>query len=322
LIGGSTSADAALILLPYRVRIHSRDREVASMKAERVGQASGQGQYVLITGASSGIGHAAALALARRGYTVFATVRKKSDADALGGLGLPGLIPVWPVDVTDPAQIDRAVGFVKKEIGQRGGDGLWALVNNAGGGGPAPVELMSSDVLHTELRARVLGPVLLVQALLPLLRRGPGRIVWIMTPALIPTPYVSSIHACDFAANALARTLDIELKPWRIPNIMIRCGGIKTPAGLRTVSDIEAVLRDGPLDRVSLYKKALLKWANDMAAFDKKRTDAQKVAEIVVRALTVKKPKRRYSVGYMARAGAFLESLPQPVADWILKSRF
>jgi len=91
---------------------------------------------------------------------------------------------------------------------------------------------------------------------------------------------------------------------------------------LRTVSDVEAVLRDGPPDRVSLYEGALRKWAEDMAAFNEKRTEAAKVAEVIVRAVTAKKPKRRYSIGHMAKAAALLESLPQPVADRILRRRF
>ncbi len=277
---------------------------------------------VLVTGCSSGIGRYAALALADRGFTVFATVRKEADAENLRGLNIPGLVPVCPVDMSDLGQISRAVDFLSGDLGRRGHEGLFALVNNAGGGGPAPVELLDPEAFHTELRARVLGPTSLVRAVLPLLRRAGGRIVWIMTPALIPTPYVAGIHACDFAVTCLARTLDIELQRWGIPNIMVRCGGVKTPAGLRTVADVDALLRTGPADRVSLYAEDLRKWAVDMAAFDAKRTDPQRVAEVIVRALNAVKPKRRYSVGHMARAAAFLESLPQSIADRILKTRF
>ncbi len=280
------------------------------------------GEGILITGCSSGIGRHSAVALAGQGFTVFATVRREADAESLRDLNMPGLVPVCPVDLADQEDALQAAAFVGAELARRGKHGLHALINNAGAGRPMPVELLPLAEFHRELRARVLGSVALVQALLPLLRRAGGRIVWIMTPALVPTPYVAGIHACDFAVNCVARTLDIELKPWRIPNIMVRCGGIKTPAGLRTVSDVEAVLRDGPPDRVSLYDGELRKWAKDMAAFDEKRTDAGKVAAVVVRAVMAEKPKRRYSIGHMAKAAAFLESLPQPVADWILKRRF
>ena len=277
---------------------------------------------VLITGCSSGIGRATAVQLAARGFTVFATVRKEADAENLRSLNIPNLVPVCPVDLTNLDHIANSAKIVSEELNRRGKKGLYALINNAGGGAPAPVELMQLDQFHRELQTRILGSVAMIQTFLPLIRQAGGRIVWIMTPAMIPTPYVASIHACDFALNCVARTLDIELKPWRIPNIMIRCGGIKTPAGLRTTADVQAVLDKKSNECVALYESALLEWSKDMAKFDEKRTDAEKVAEIVLKALSAKRPKKRYSIGYMAGAAHFLELIPQSFADWILKKRF
>jgi NAD(P)-dependent dehydrogenase (short-subunit alcohol dehydrogenase family) len=279
------------------------------------------GTGVLITGCSSGIGRASALYLAQRGFTVFATVRKEIDAENLRGLQEPNLIPVCPLDLTKLEQIPGVIETVTRELQRRGQPGLYALINNAGAGGVAPIELLDLQKFQIELQARLLGSVALIQALLPSIRQAHGRIVWIATPAIIPTPYVASIHASDFAVNCLARTLDIELKPWNIPNIMIRCGGIKTPAGLRTTVEVEAVLQNGPRDRVPLYEKTLREWGRDMAAFDEKRTEAEKVAEVIGQALFAKEPKRRYSIGHMARAAAILEDMPQSWADWILKKR-
>ena len=280
------------------------------------------GRGVLITGCSSGIGRETAIKLGEHGFTVFATVRKEADAEDLRNLKIPNLVPVCPVDLTNLDHIANAAKVVADELDRRGKKGLYALINNAGGGSPAPVELMELDQFQRELQTRILGSVAMVQAFLPLIRQAGGRIIWVMTPALIPTPYVASIHACDFALNCIARTLDIELKPWRIPNIMIRCGGIRTPAGLRTTSDAEAILQKGPPERVALYEKALRKWGKDMAEFDEKRTEPEKVAEMVFKALIAEDPKRRYSIGHMARAAVFLELVPQSVADWILKMRF
>jgi hypothetical protein len=59
-----------------------------------------------------------------------------------------------------------------------------------------------------------------------------------------------------------------------------------------------------------------------MTAFDAKRTAPEKVAEVVLRALLTRKPRRRYSIGHMAGAAAFLEKLPPSTTDWILKKRF
>ncbi|MBP7686937.1 MAG: SDR family NAD(P)-dependent oxidoreductase [Thermoflexales bacterium] len=281
-----------------------------------------QGEAVLITGCSSGIGRALALYLARHGFIVFATVRKEIDAEDLRRLNEPNLIPICPLDLAKREQIPVVVEMVTRELERRGKRRLYALINNAGGGTVAPVELMDLDKFQIEVQARIVGAAAMVQAFLPLIRQGRGRILWIATPATIPTPYVASIHACDFAINCLARTLDLELKPWGIPSVLIRCGGIKTPAGLRTTADVAAILRTAPADRAALYERRLQAWGKDMAEFDQKRTEADRVAEVVYRVLSTRHPKRRYSIGYMAGAAALLEALPQSWADWILSKRF
>ncbi|HTP07380.1 MAG TPA: SDR family NAD(P)-dependent oxidoreductase [Anaerolineae bacterium] len=281
---------------------------------------SAQGKSVLITGCSSGIGRTTALRLARQGLTVFATVRKETDAEDLRQRHEPNLIPICPLDLTQLDQIPRVRETVTNELERRGLPGLYALINNAGSGGVAPIELMDLNKFGTELQARVLGSVAMVQAFLPLLRQANGRIVWIVTPATIPTPYVTSIHACDFAVNCVARTLALEVKD--LPNIMIRCGGIKTPAGLRTTAEVETCLQHAPRDRAVLYEHALRAWGKDMAEFDAQRTEAEAVAEIILKALNAHKPRRRYSVGHMAGFAALLESMPQPLVDGILSKRF
>jgi NAD(P)-dependent dehydrogenase (short-subunit alcohol dehydrogenase family) len=213
------------------------------------------------------------------------------------------------------------VETVTGELKHRGKEGLYALINNAGGGFVAPIELMDLDRFRTELETRVLGSIALVQTFLPLIRQAGGRIVWIVTPATIPTPYVTSIHACDFAINCIARTLQIELMPWKIPSIMIRCGGIKTPAVSRSAVELEASFTKWPRERFELYEPAMRRWQEDIAAFDAKRTDPEEVAKVVFKALWAKEPKWRYSIGHMSGAAAMLESLPQPVVDSILAKR-
>jgi len=81
---------------------------------------------------------------------------------------------------------------------------------------------------------------------------------------------------------------------------MIRCGGIKTPAGLRTTADVETCLQHGPRDRAMLYERPLRAWGEDMAEFDAKRTEAETVAKIILQVLNARTPKRRYSIGHMA----------------------
>lgn len=277
---------------------------------------------VVITGCSSGIGRAAALHLTRLGYTVFATVRKEEDADSLRReAGNADLVPVCPLDLTRPDEIAAALEAVARGLDSRGFEGLFALVNNAGSGAIAPVELLDTGLLRRELEARLVGPVALIQGLLPRLRRGGGRILWITTPALLPIPFIASIHVPDFGANGLIRTLDVELRPWSIPNIMIRCGGIRTAAVGRSERDLEEALHAWPAEKRALYAERLEKMRRELAAFDRKRTEPEKAAETIARALAVRRPKRRYRVGHMSGAAAFFEAFPQRFVDFVMSRR-
>ena len=279
------------------------------------------GEGVLVTGCSSGIGWATALHLARSGFTVFATVRKQSDANSLQQLHEPNLIPICPFDLTQRDQVLGIHDQISADLTKRGKSGLYAIVNNAGSGSIAPIELMDMDKFHVELQARLLGPIALLQSFLPLIREANGRIIWIVTPALITTPYVSSIHACDFAVNCLVRTLNMELKPWNIPNIMIRCGGIQTSASDRSNSELEAAYRNWPQERYALYSAALKKLQHEFAVFDQKRTPSEEVAKVVAQVLCASKPKPRRQVGHMSRIASLLECLPQELADNLIGMR-
>ncbi len=280
-----------------------------------------QTRAVLVTGCSSGIGRAAAVYLARRGFTVFATVRKETGADSLRQAGLPVLIPVCPLDLSDPEQLQQAAQAVQAELDRRGISGLYALINNAGAGAVAPIELMDLAAFRADLLARLAGPVGLLQAFLPRLRQARGRVLWITTPALMPIPYVASIHACDFAVNCLARTLELELKPWGIPSIMIRCGGIKTAASDRTARQMAEDMRGWPADRSALYADALRKELAALGKFDQQRSEPEDVAHVIYQALTARSPKRRYSVGHLSRLAALVELFPQPLVDRIMAMR-
>jgi NAD(P)-dependent dehydrogenase (short-subunit alcohol dehydrogenase family) len=236
-------------------------------------------------------------------------------------LAIPGLVPVCPLDLARREHIPAVHEVVLGELERRQLEGLYAIVNNAGGGGFAPLEFADLDRFQAELQTRILGPLALLQAFLPLIRRARGRVVWIATPALLPIPFVGAIHICDFAVNGLARTLELELKPWGIPNILIRCGGIKTAAVTRTGHDLDSDFDRWPPECRALYAKEIRKQEQGLAAFDRKRTSPEKVAEVIERALCAARPKRRYQVGYMSGFAALLELFPQPVVDWVMAKR-
>ena len=130
---------------------------------------------VLVTGASSGLGKAAAIHLSELGYRVFAGVRTESSAAELSGVppSTGELIPLM-LDVTDAASISRAGELVENGCSETG---LWAAVNNAGIAISSPLECVPMDVLRAQLETNVVGAVAVTQRLLPLLRASEGRIV-------------------------------------------------------------------------------------------------------------------------------------------------
>ncbi|MGC3978433.1 MAG: SDR family NAD(P)-dependent oxidoreductase [Paludibacteraceae bacterium] len=271
-----------------------------------------ESKSILVTGASSGIGHAIALHLARRGFTVLATVRRQTDIDRLKEYNLSGLHPVCPLDLTNSEQTKAIATQIRWMIHDGKVPPLYAVINVAGGGQVAPIELVHIDAYRQELEKRLVGPVILLQELLPLLRVTRGRILWIATPGLLPVPYVADIHAPDFAVNYLARTLNIELQPDGIHNILIRCGGIATSSPDKSEQQLAEMLITWPEDRVKFYRDRLEKLQRGFSRFNVKRTGTEAVALTVEKALTTEHPRTRYQVGYMSGFGAFVEKLPQP----------
>ena len=277
---------------------------------------------VLVTGASSGIGHAVALHLTQKGFTVLASVRKQADADQLSAYKFSGLHPVSPLDLTDPTQITTITSQIKEMVNSGKIPPLYSIINIAGSGQIAPIELMNIDAYRNELEKRLVGPVALLQELLLLLRVTHGRIIWIATPGLLPVPYVADIHASDFAVNYLARTLNIELKPDGIHNILVRCGGIATTSPEKTEQQLTDMINSSANETTKIYRNRLLQLQKSFIKFDKKRTDPQIVALTIEKALTAKHPHTRYQVGYMSALGAFVEKLPQSLVDAIMKRQY
>ena len=277
---------------------------------------------VLVTGASSGIGRAVALHLAQKGFTVLASVRKHADADRLNAYKFSGLLPVSPLDLTDSAQITNITSQIKEMVNSGKIPPLYSIINIAGGGQIAPIELMNINAYRQELEKRLVGPVVLLQELLPLLRITHGRIIWIATPGLLPVPYVADIHASDFAVNYLARTLNIELQPDGIRNILVRCGGIATTSPEKTEQQLTEMINSSTNEITKIYRNRLQQLQKSFIKFDKKRTNPQIVALTIEEALTAKHPRTRYQVGYLSGAAAFLEKMPQSLVDAIMKRQY
>ena len=153
---------------------------------------------VLITGTSSGIGRHAALELARRGYTVFAGVRKEADAKLLKTeLKSELLVPV-KIDVTSSESISAAFEVIDSYLEQRSPMQLIGLVNNAGISGKMPLEIVPMERVHRLFDVNVFGLLKVSQVAIPILRKSEGRIINIGSLAGLVTLPTSGIYSGKF----------------------------------------------------------------------------------------------------------------------------
>lgn len=175
---------------------------------------------LLITGCSSGIGHAAAHAMAERGWRVFATARRDEDVARLCEEGFEAL----PLDLASSASIEAAVAEVAKRTDGR----LTALFNNGAYGQPGAVEDLSREVLREQLETNLLGTHELTVRVLPMMRtQGHGRIVHNSSVlGFAALPYRGAYVCSKFALEGLADTLRQELTGSGIHVSLIQPGPI------------------------------------------------------------------------------------------------
>lgn len=273
---------------------------------------------VVITGASSGIGEACALRLDRRGFNVFAGVRKAADGEALKAKASDRLSPLL-IDVADDASIENAAKTVSDTVGTAG---LAGLVNNAGIVLPGPIEYLPIGDLRTQLEVNVVGQVAVTQAFLPLIRAGHGRIVNIGSiGGKVSTPFMGAYGASKFAMEALTDALRIELSPWGIHVAIIEPGAIDTRIWGKGIAAGNSLLETMPPEGERRYGDAI----DVIKRRAEKNAEAgippEEVAKAVSHALSSKKPKTRYLVGRDAQIQAMLARIaPDTVRDRLIKS--
>ncbi|AGB25694.1 short-chain dehydrogenase of unknown substrate specificity [Mycobacterium sp. JS623] len=252
---------------------------------------------VVVTGASTGLGRAAAIHLSGLGYRVFAGVRTESSGTELSRLSPSAgeLIPVM-LDVTDAASIAQAGELVDRRCSDTA---LWAVVNNAGIAISAPLECVPIDVVRKQLETNVIGALAVTQRFLPLLRASKGRIVNVSSGVgNIAPPFLGAYAASQFAKEGLSDTLRRELRPLGVSVSVIQPGAVNTPIWHKTHRYAEQILAMAPAEIVEAYHTRFIEFlnANEARAQESKTTTAD-FAEAVAEALAAKHPRTRYRVG-------------------------
>jgi NAD(P)-dependent dehydrogenase (short-subunit alcohol dehydrogenase family) len=183
---------------------------------------------VLVTGASSGIGRAAALELAGRGHTVFASARRVGELDQLARTNEE--IEAVPMDVTNGESVRAAAARVE-ELSD--GYGVDVLVNSAGYALGGPVEALSAQAVQHQFQTNVFGLLDVTRAFLPRMReRRSGRIINVSSViGRVVFPGMGVYAATKYALEALSDALRMELAPFDVSVVIIEPGFVKTEIG-------------------------------------------------------------------------------------------
>lgn len=257
-----------------------------------------------VTGASSGIGKAAALALTKAGYRVIGTSRKATGQ-------IEGGIRMIACDVTDDASVAEAVSLAFSELGR-----IDLLINNAGYALSGAAEESSVEQVRQQFDTNVLGVVRVTNAVLPIMRaQGQGRILNIGSVlGLIPGPFGAYYAASKHAIEGYSESLDHEVRGFGIRVSVIE------PWATKTSIETNSPKADRP---IAAYAQMLARY---QAAFDAAMAagdTAEDVAGTVMQAVQDPAPRLRYPSGKAAKQTSFARRfLPRSVFDRTLRKQF
>ena len=250
-----------------------------------------ESKAVLITGCSSGIGHATAARLADNGWTVYATAR---NADKLSELAEKGC-KTLSLDVEDEDSMKAAVAEVEQAEGAVG-----VLINNAGYSQSGAVESVPMDKVRKQFETNVFGLVRMTQLVLPGMRRqGWGRIVNLSSMGgKLVFPGGGFYHATKYAVEAISDALRYEVKGFGVDVVLIEPGLIVTNFGGTAAGSIGNGSEEGQADAYEKFNKAV----GDATAgiyegpAAKLGGPPEAVAKVIDKAISSKRPRPRYTV--------------------------
>src|SRR5205085_8922681 len=176
-------------------------------------------RVALVTGASSGIGEAAARALVGAGFTVYGTSRRATPGEKRGE------VVFLPLDVTDDESVANAV----REVLDRSGR-IDVLVNNAGLGVAGAAEESSVEQAHALFETNLFGSIRMMRAVLPHMReQRSGRIINVSSVVgLIPVPYMALYASSKHALEGYSESVDHEVREHGVRVLLVEPGFTKT----------------------------------------------------------------------------------------------
>jgi len=274
---------------------------------------------ILITGASKGIGRACAIYFSRIGFKVFAGFRKEEDGIELSKIN--NLIIPVKLDVTDRKMLKQAYNQVSLQLK---GEGLTALVNNAGEGMAGPLEFLEDSNFRQQLDVNLFGPLAVTQIFLPLIRKCHGRIIMVGSMgSRVAHPLMGAYSASKFALRALTDTFRMELQSCGIFVSMVDPGNTATSIWEKALAETKKIHEALPADGKERYGKAMEHTLNLFANIHQICSPPETVAAVIGRAVLSRHPRRNYLAGKDAHMLVlFSRLLPGNFIDNLLRKNF
>jgi NAD(P)-dependent dehydrogenase (short-subunit alcohol dehydrogenase family) len=284
------------------------------MSAER------EAQTVLITGATDGLGKAAALLLAERRYRVFAAGRsaeKRAQVDALAReKKLP--LEILEMDVCDDASVQRALAAVYQKEGA-----IDVLINNAGLSYVGTVEDLAIEDWRRQFETNFFGVLRVTRAVLPQMReRRRGRIIMMSSVSgFVTVPAQGAYSASKHALEALSNAMRHELYPFGVKTILIEPGYITTniqKTAVEMAQPYQDKIKDGPY--AGIYASS---WSGAKSSRAASKTTPEDCARVILEAIEASEPKARYTVTPLASRVKWAKRLlPDSFLDGMIRKRY
>lgn len=261
-------------------------------------------KLVVVTGASTGMGASAARELARRGFHVLAGVRRDRDADAIRSAGIEPVI----LDITEPGQVAALVARIADDPRP-----LHALVNNAGIQVNGPVEALPMTQWREVFEVNLFGHIAVTQALLPALLRSKGRVVNISSVGgKVAMATYGAYAGAKFALEAVSDSLRREVGPLGLRVVVVEPGGVRTEMAARGVATANHLAARMTPEQEERYG-SLVRANNElMATGTASGLTADAAALVIAKAVTVRRPRTRYTAG---RDAALITRLTRVLSD-------
>ena len=264
-------------------------------------------KIAVVTGTSTGIGLTTSLHLARKGYQVFAGMRNLAKAEALQTAAAAENLPVTVVqlDVCDTDSVAQAFAEVEKT------GPVDVLINNAGIGGAAPLELVPEEEHKQMFETNYFGVVRCIQAVLPSMReRQTGSIVNITSAVgLQATPNQIAYSASKWALECLGEALAHEVYRFGVRVVNVEPGVIMT-------SIFENSAEQTRYDKTSPYQPIMRRNGKVFSAGFKRAVSPDLVAETILESITTNEYRLRWPVGPDAE-GFMAARTTVPSEEWI-----